>query len=143
MGLPLGAGLPPGGAPPPGAGNPLATVLGALQNRAMTPGRSAAEQSADLQGADPTMSLRRLELINQLLGLEFVRNFQTAPNLANAISSTMKQLSRAIKEAQQGASVGEVVGKAEQGTQTPPPITFGPAQIGQPPGGEGGMATPA
>jgi hypothetical protein len=109
-------------------------VLGALQNRTTTPGRTAAEQSAELQGSDPSMSLRRLELINQLLGLEFVRNFQTNPNVANHISNTMRTLSRAIKEAQQGANVSEVVGKAEQTTEGPPPINFGPAQqgLGQP-----------
>jgi hypothetical protein len=35
--------------------------------------------------------------------------------------------------------VTDVVGKAEEQTETPPPITFGPAQMGQPPGaGAGG-----
>ncbi len=122
MGIPL--------QPGPSPANPMAAVLGALQGRTASPGKDLAEQSADLQGADPTMVLRQLESINQVLGVLFVRTFQTLPNIANQISSTMKQLSRAIKEAQQGANVGEVVGKNEEKVG-PQPITFSPAMIGQ------------
>jgi hypothetical protein len=125
MGMPPNPGLGGGG-----AGSPLSTVMGALQNRTATAGQGLSQQASDLQGADPSMVLRQLEAINQVLGVLFVRTFQSLPNIANQISSTMKQLSRAIKEAQSGSSVSEVVGKAEQTTENPPPIQFGPAQPG-------------
>lgn len=105
----------------------LATIMGALQNRTANPAKNFAEQSANLQGADPTMVLRQLEEVNKVLGVLFVKTFQTLPNLANQISSTMKQLSRALKEAQQGSSVAEVVGKPEG----PQPINFSAAQGGE------------
>jgi hypothetical protein len=114
-----------GGGPP----NPnLAAILGALQNKTASPAKNFSEQSAELQGADPTMVLRQLEQINSLLGVLFVKTFEKLPNIANNISATMKALSRAIKEAQQGSSVSEVVGKGEAGG--PPPINFSPAMGG-------------
>ena len=119
-----------GMSPSPGGGGALAQVLGQLQNRVSSPGQDLAQQGAELQGADPTMILRQLEQINQVLGVLFVKSFQTLPNVANQISGTMKQLSRAIKEAQQAGSVSEVVGKNEE-TMGPQPIAFGPAQQGQ------------
>ena len=106
----------------------LATILGALQNRGANPGKQFSEQAANLQGADPSLILRQLEQINQLLGVLFVKTFQNLPNLANQISQTMKQLSRAIKEGQQAGSTAEVVGNAAQ--STPPPISFSPATGG-------------
>lgn len=105
----------------------LATIMGALQNRTQNPAQSFSEQSANLQGADPTMVLRQLEQVNQILGVLFVKTFQNLPNLANQISATMKQLSRALKEAQQGSSVSEVVGKPAG----PQPINFSAAQSGE------------
>lgn len=93
----------------PGQNPLLSTVLGALQNRTNNPGQDYAQQSADLQGADPKMLLDQLDKINKLLGVMFVQTFQRLPNVANQISQTMKQLSRAIKEGQQAASVSEVV----------------------------------
>lgn len=125
-------GLPPGG--PIGGGgasNPmLATILGALQNKTQNPGQDFSKQASDLQGADPSMVLRQLESVNQVLGVLFVKTFQTLPNVANQISGTMKALSKAIKEAGQGANVQEVVGKADE-TTGPQPISFSPAQAGQ------------
>jgi len=113
-----------------GPQNPmLATIMGALQNKTSNPGQKFSEQAADLQGADPTMVLRQLEDVNKILGVLFVKTFETLPNLANQISATMKQLSRALKEAQQGSSVSEVVGKGEAGG--PPPIRFSPAMGGE------------
>jgi hypothetical protein len=113
--------------------------MGALQNRTTSPGQSVAQQAAQAQGADPTMLIRQMEMLNQVMGLLFIRSFQQFPNVANQISATMKQWSRAMKEAQEVGRVTDVVGKAEEQTETPPPITFGPAQMGQPPGaGAGG-----
>lgn len=76
---------------------------------------------------------RQLDAVNQVLGVLFVKTFQTLPNVANQISATMKALSRAIKEAQQAASVTETVSKNEGGG---PPINFSPVQQGMPPGAE-------
>ena len=68
----------------------LGTILGALSNRASTnPGQDYSEQSAALQGADPSMILRQLDQVNQVLGVLFVKTFQTLPNVANKISATM------------------------------------------------------
>jgi len=117
--------------PTPGGGtNPLALIMGALQNKTASPGQSLSQQSAELQGADPTMVLRQLEQVHQVLGVLFIKTFQTLPNVANQISSTMKQLSRALKEAQQAGSVSEVVGKNEENAG-PQPVSFGPAMGGQ------------
>jgi len=116
------------GAPP----NPmLATILGALQNRTGNPGQQLSQQTSQLQGSDPTMVMRQLEQINQVLGVLFVKTFQTLPNVANQISATMKQLSRALKEIQQAANVSDVVGKSEEGASGPSPINFSAAQSGQ------------
>jgi hypothetical protein len=113
-----------------GGPNPLTLALGALQNKSAAPGASLSQQSAELQGSDPTMVLRQLEQVNQVLGVLFIKTFQTLPNVANQISATMKQLSRALKEAQQGSSVSEVVGKNEENAG-PQPVSFGPAMFGQ------------
>ena len=121
-------GMPP--TPGPGGANPLALIMGALQNKTASPGQSLSQQSSELQGADPTMVLRQLEQVHQVLGVLFIKTFQTLPNVANQISSTMKQLSRALKEAQQGSSVSEVVGKSEENTG-PQPVQFGAAMGGQ------------
>lgn len=127
------------GATPP---QPNPAVMGALQNRVTSPGQGIAQQSAQAQGADPTMLLRQMETLNQAMGMLFIRSFQQFPNVANHISATMKTWSRALKEMQEVGRVTDVVGKAEETTETPPPITFGPAQMGQPPGmGAGGMGT--
>lgn len=99
----------------------LATIIGALSKRT----QDGAGAAADNQGADPSMVLNQLTDIHKALGLVFVRTFQTLPNVANQVSATMKALSRAIKEAQQGANVSEVVGQQEK-----PPINFSAAQSG-------------
>lgn len=137
MGMPPNpaAGLGAGGG---GGANPLSVALGALQNRQTSPGSTLSQQASDLQGADPGMISRQLDAVNQVLGVLFVRTFQSQPNVANQISATMKALSRAIKEAQQGSAVADVVGKAEEsmggGAAPPsPPITFGPAMPAPPP----------
>lgn len=119
----------------------LGTILGALSNRASTnPGQDFSQQSAQLQGADPSMILRQLESTNQMLGVLFVKTFQTLPNVANQISATMKALSRAIKEAQQASNVGEVVGKSEEGSSQQP-ISFSPVSQGAVPGADQGATT--
>jgi len=130
-----------GGAPPQGAGM-LSTIMGALSNRASTnPGQDFSQQSAALQGADPSMILRQLESCNQMLGVLFVKTFQTLPNVANQISATMKALSRAIKEAQSASNVGEVVGKGSEDGSQQPPISFSPVSQGVVPGADQGATT--
>jgi hypothetical protein len=120
----------------------LGTIMGALSNRASTnPGQDFSQQSAALQGADPSMILRQLESTNQMLGVLFVKTFQSLPNVANQISATMKALSRAIKEAQSASNVGEVVGKSEEGSSQPP-ISFSAVQQGTPPGADQGATSP-
>ncbi len=135
MGTPA---MPMGGAPPggPGGGGALQAIMGALQNKTANPGEDFSKQAANLAGADPSMILRQLESINKVLGVTFVKSFETLPNVANAISATMKALSRAIKEAQQAGNVSEVIGKSEEGvsggqSSGPPPINFSPAMTGQ------------
>jgi hypothetical protein len=128
---PLGGG---GGGAPPAGGGGLSTILGALQNKTSNPGQDLSKQMGDLQGADPSMILRQLESVNQVLGVLFVKSFQTLPNVANQISTTMKALSRALKEAQQASQVGETVGKTEAaagGPGAPPPINFSAASGGE------------
>ena len=119
----------------------MGTILGALSNRASTnPGQDFSQQSAQLQGADPSMVLRQLESVNQMLGVLFVKTFQTLPNVANQISATMKALSRAIKEGQQASNVGEVVKGSEDGSQQSP-INFSAVSQGQVPGADQGATT--
>jgi hypothetical protein len=120
----------------------LSTVLGALSNRASTnPGQDFSQQSAALQGADPSMILRQLESTNQMLGVLFVKTFQTLPNVANQISATMKALSRAIKEAQQASNVSEVVNKGSEDGSSQPPINFSAVSQGAVPGADQGATT--
>jgi hypothetical protein len=114
----------------------LPVIMGALANRASTnPGQQFSEQQANLQGSDPGMIARQVEQLNQVMGVLFVKTFQTMPNVANAISAAMKAWSRVTKEIQQAANVGEVVGKSEQSSQPPPtggpPIDFSAAMQGQ------------
>ncbi len=116
-----------------GASNPMAgIIMNALAKRAQgggaSPGAGAGGPAAENQGADGGMVLQQLNKINEALGVVFVRTFQTLPNVANQVSATMKALSRAIKEAQQAANVGEVVGKTEESKQ---PINFSAATAGQ------------
>ncbi len=128
-----------GGAPPAGGGG-LQTILGALQNKTSNPGQDLSKQLGDLQGADPTMILRQLESVNQVLGVVFVKTFEHLPNVANQVSATMKALSRAIKEAQQASQVTETVGKTEAagaGGGGPAPISFSPAGGGDSAAGGG------
>jgi hypothetical protein len=109
-------------------------ILGALSNRTSTnPGQQFSEQQAQLQGADPQMIARQMEQINQVMGVLFVKTFQTLPNVANQISTSMKAWSRALKEIQAAANVGEVVGKSESAAAPPsaPPIDFSAATQGQ------------
>lgn len=128
-----------GGAPQ--GGGMLSTILGALTNRSATnPGQDFSQQSAALQGADPSMVLRQLEQVNQVLGVLFVKTFQTLPNVANQISATMKQLSRAIKEGQQASTVTEAVSQNEQGASQGP-INFSPVTQGAVPGADQGATT--
>src|SRR5579863_2393870 len=128
-------GMPPGMTPgdpsqQSAASGMLPVILGALANKAGAnpsggAGAQFSQQQAQLQGADPSMILRQLEQVNQVLGVIFVKTFQTLPNVANQISATMKQLSRAIKEGQQASNVGEVVKGSEDGSQQQP-ISFSP-----------------
>jgi hypothetical protein len=119
-----------------GMGAMLPIILGALTKRTQDASASGAApmagQMAQNQGADDGMVLQQLNDIHKALGLVFVRTMENRPNVANNISATMKALSRAIKEAQQGANVGEVVGQTEA-AQPKPPINFSAAAQGQSP----------
>ena len=127
-----------GGGAPPQLGGTLSTAIGALANRASTnPGQDFSQQASQLQGADPSMILRQLESCKQMLGVLFIRTFQTLPNVANGISDVMKALTtKAIKPAMEAANVGEVVGKGSEDGGTQPPISFSPVQQGLPPGAD-------
>lgn len=132
----MSPGQPPGGGGGAGAppGPQLATVLGALANKQQNPGADFAKQSAELQGADPTMVQRQLKSVNDVLGVLFVQSFKTMPKVAGEISTTMKQLSKALKAIEEASQVQEVVGQG--GGDGPQPISFGPAMSGQPQGGQ-------
>lgn len=105
----------------------MGLVMGALSNRTASAGKDLSEEMSGAQGADPSMVLRQLEQVNQVLGVLFVKSFQQLPNVANQISATMKQLSRAIKEAQQASNVTETIAPANE----PPPISFSAARMGE------------
>ena len=90
------------------------------------------------------MVLRQLEQVNQMLGVLFVKTFQTLPNVANQISATMKALSRAIKEGQQASNVTEAVSSNEQGSSQgggQGSINFSPVAQGAVPGADQGATT--
>ena len=89
------------------------------------------------------MVLRQLEQVNQILGVLFVKTFQTLPNVANQISATMKALSRAIKEGQQASTTTEAVSQNEQGPGggSQGPINFSPVTQGAVPGADMGATT--
>jgi hypothetical protein len=134
-------GMSPGGVPGGGGGgNPISkllpVIMGALSGRTgSNAGQDFSQQQAQLQGSDPGMLARQMEEVNKVMGVLFVKTFQTLPNVANQISATMKVWSRAMKEIQGAANVGEVVGKSEQQTQAPSPggapIDFSAASQGQ------------
>jgi hypothetical protein len=122
-----------------GGGNPISkllpVILGALSGRTgSNAGQDFSKQQGELQGSDPGMIARQMEEVNKVMGVLFVKTFQTLPNVANQISATMKTWSRAMKEIQGAANVGEVVGKSDQQQQAPspggPPIDFSAAMQG-------------
>jgi hypothetical protein len=132
-----------------GASSPLGgMMLSALQSKGAEgggdPAEQYAQQSSELQGADPGMLLKQLNQINKLLGVIFVQTFQRLPNVANNISATMKQLSRAIKETQQAASTAQAINKPAAGGPGAGPIDFSAARpsIGPEAGGGGAGAFP-
>lgn len=78
---------------------------------------------------------RQLDAVNQVLGVLFVKTFQTIPKLAGEISNTMKALSKAIDAAQKASSATDAIQKNEEGGGQA--INFSPVQQGQPPTGDG------
>jgi hypothetical protein len=130
MGLPPIPGL--GGASPspgPQGGPNLGTIMAALQNKTANPGKELSEQTAELQGADPTMIARQSQSIYDVMGVLFTKTFQHLPNVAARVSDAMKAWQKVLKEIQQASNVSEVVGKADE-TTGPQPIAFGPAMVG-------------
>jgi hypothetical protein len=120
----------PGGAGPGGPGPDI--------------GDQAAQQGAELQGADPANLLKQLDQINKLLGVMFIQTFQRLPNVAGQISATMKVLQKAIKEAQTAASTNQAIqrGPIQMSAAQPPDQGQGPGapgpgmpQVGGMPGG--------
>jgi hypothetical protein len=112
-----------------GQPNPLAGIIqSALGGKTgASAGKGLAQQSADLQGADPTMIARQLDQIGDMLARLFTMTWQTMPNVANQISATMKTLTRAQKEIGQASQVSEVVGQ-QPNAQPAPPINASVAQ---------------
>lgn len=133
----------PGAAQGTGGSSPIASML--MESMKGKEGGDAAEQyaqqSSELQGADPGKLLEQLNQVNKLLGVMFVQTFQRLPNVANNISATMKSLSRAIKEAQQAQSTAQSISKKQQpaGGAGAGPINFSAASPTGPEGmGMGG-----
>lgn len=89
--------------------------MSALANKAGATGDGGdaaeqyAQQSAELQGADPQMLVRQLNQMQKLLGVIFVQTIQRLPNVGGQVSKVMSQMTRAIKEAQQAASTAAAV----------------------------------
>jgi hypothetical protein len=112
-----------------GQPNPLAGIIqSALAGKTgANVGKDIGQQSADLQGADPTMIARGLDDIGNRLAKYFTLTWQTMPNVANQISATMKALTRAQKEISQASQVSEVVGQ-QPNAQPAPPINSSVAQ---------------
>lgn len=128
-----------------GASSPLGgMMLSALQGKQGGEGGGQdaatqyAQQTSELQGADPGQLLQQLNQINKLLGVIFVQTFQRLPNVANSISATMKSLSRAIKETQQAASTQQAISKPAGEGQ---PIDFSAARPSIGPEGAGGAGS--
>ena len=90
-------------------------------------GDQVAQQSAELHGADPGMTLKQLQKIKSALGVLFIQTFQASPKVAAQISKSLGTLDHAIKEAQEAAQTASAVR---------PPVGFSLAQQG--PGGPGG-----
>lgn len=129
------------------AQNPLAGILmGALSGQGQTgqdsPAMAFAQQSSELQKANPQQLVDQLTKIKELLGVMFVQTATVLPNVSDKISGTMKALSGAIKEAQQAMNVQQVMpqGGAQPGQGTPP-VGFSLADNSQPksPMAAGGM----
>lgn len=128
--------------------NPLSSLLGPMLNKLSAggsgapggggegvpgegtgdPGSQVSEMSSELRGADPAFLLRTLQSIKASLMAVFVQSGMRLPNVAGAVSQTMKQLDRAIKEAQTGQATASAVRS---------PLGFS-AATSQPQGG-GGM----
>lgn len=119
--------LAAGGSPAEGM---LGPILGALNNRASNPGQDLAQQSAQLQGADPSITLRQLDNIKNMLVVLFVRNVQVLPDLANEISNVIKALTKAMEKGQKASQTTETVKAATE--QNRGPISFGPVMPGIP-----------
>jgi hypothetical protein len=82
-------------------------------------GSQISSMSAELQGADPAFLLRTLQSIKAGLMSVFVQSGMRLPNVSGAVSQTIKQLDRAIKEAQSAQSTAQA---------TRPGIGFSAAQ---------------
>jgi hypothetical protein len=113
------------GAPSGGLGSIIASALSGKTGA--NAGTGLAQQSAELQGADPTMIARQLDRVGDVLARLFTMTWQTMPNVANQISATMKALTKAQKEIGQAAQVSEVVGQ-QPNMQPAPPISNSAAQ---------------
>lgn len=115
--------------------NPLAGMLmGAMSGQAQTgqdnPAQAFAQQSSQLQQANPQMITDQLTKVKELLSVIFVQTAQALPNVSDKISKVIVALSGAIKEAQQGQNVQQVLpGQQQQGGT--PPVGFNLASQGQ------------
>jgi len=118
-----GAGGDSAGAPGSGMGMPPSADGSDISSQ-------LAQQSSELHGADPDMTLKQLNKIKDALGVLFIQTFQALPAVAGHVSKTMATIDRAIKEAQNAAQTASAVR---------PPIGMSIAQQGPAsPGGPGG-----
>jgi len=87
-----------------------------------------AQQSSQLQQANPQMITEQLTKVKELLSVLFVQTATALPNVSDKISATMKALSGAIKESQQAQNVQQVM-PGQQGAT--PPVGFSLASQSQ------------
>ncbi len=92
-------------------------------------GSAVSQQMASLRGADPTMTVRKLEQMEKDIAALISQTVQAVPGVAAALSGVIKSLQRAKKEAQNAAQTAQAMG---------PSIGFSPAQETQGPDTQSG-----
>lgn len=99
-------GGPPGGASaPPGPGGAAAMQA----NPPSSAGQQISQQLAELQGADPGSILKLLNQMKSMTVAIIPRAAFTMPGVARHLSSNLKALDNAIKEAEQASATQQAV----------------------------------
>ena len=91
------------------------------------PAMAFAQQSSQLQQANPQQLGDQADKIKQLLGAMFIQSATTLPNVSDKISKAMTAMSAVIKECQQAGNVATAVNQ-----QQSPDVGFSLAQNGPP-----------